>query len=98
MEKQKWVIIEGKRYNLASMEDLDIWDNNWGTGIKLEGVYLMKRSKKVIVHTYSIWENPRTHCCNGDNYYVADEESIARLAEIFGGKLVELVPVAEDAN
>jgi hypothetical protein len=96
MEKQKWVIIEGKRYNLANMEDLGICDKRWGTGLSLEAVYMMRRSKAVIIHTYSLWQDGNHSYCVGDQYRVASEGDISRLAEIFGGKLVELVPVAVD--
>jgi len=95
--KNNWVIIDGKRYNLASMTDLELSDSKWATGISLEGVYLMPRSQKVIIHTYSIWEDRRTNCVQGDHYKIADEWEIAQLADIFGDeRLMELVPVAED--
>jgi len=94
--KNQWIIINGKRYNLGAMTDLDIGDPDWGTGIKLKGVYLMPKSKKVIVHTYSIWENPRTHGCYGDRYHIASQEEVANLADIFGDeRLLELVPQGE---
>ena len=99
MVAKQWVIIDDKRYNLASMKSLGLTDSNWGTGIKLEGIYLMPRSKRVIIHTYSIWENPRTHGVYGDRYHLADDTEIARLAEIFSSpKLMELVPIAEDVE
>ena len=96
--KNQWVAIDGKRYNIASMMDIGLSDRNWGTGISLKHTYLMPRSRRVILHTYSIWENPRTHCCYGDSYSVADDMVIARLADKFGNDhLMNLLPEVTDA-
>lgn len=94
--KHNWIIIDGKRYNLASLKNLDISDSRCDTGIKLEAVYLMPRKKEVIIHTYSIWENRQTYGVQGDRYHIADEWEIAQLAERFGNsELLELVPEGE---
>ena len=91
--KNNWVIIDGKRYNLASMTDLELSDSKWATGVSLEAVYLMPKSKKVIMHTYSFWENRQTHGVQGDHYKIADEWEILQLADIFGDeRLMELAP------
>ena len=74
VDKQQWIAIDGKRYNLASMVDLGISGKHYGTGITLEHVYLMPRSKKLIVESSSIWEDPRTHGCIGRKYYIVDPE------------------------
>lgn len=92
-KNERWVIIDGKRYNLSSMAV--IWEGHKevGTGIFRKEIFLMPRAKNVIVHDYSIWENPRTHSCHGDRYYIADDEQIAQLAkETEDSRLIELVP------
>ena len=95
--KNQWAIIERKKYNIATMIDLGLDDPNYRTGVSLEGVYLMPRSKRVIVETYSIWENTRTHGCVGTDYHIADGFEIAQLAESFNNqRLYELIPEAMD--
>ncbi len=104
-EKNQWIILEDengerKRYNLASMTKLGITvrEGAWATGVSLEEVYLMPRSKKVILETYSIWEDRQTYGHIGTRYHVADGDTIARLADRAGdGRLLELVPVGEDS-
>jgi hypothetical protein len=101
-EKRKmvnnWKTIEGKRYNIASMTVIWAGHKEIGTGFYRNGIYLMPRSKKVIVNTYSIWENPRTHGCYGDNFYIADDEQVANLAnETNDSRLLALVPEAADS-
>jgi hypothetical protein len=82
------------------MEDLGIslQQGEWGgPGITLEEVFLMPRSKKVIIHTYSCWQNPATHESYGTKYFIAEPEMIADLAGITGNEdLMALVPEAED--
>jgi hypothetical protein len=103
-EKNQWIILEDengekKRYNLASMTRLgiSIREDAWATGVSLEEVYLMPRSKKVILETYSIWEDRNTHGCVGTRYHVADPDTIARLADRSGDeRLLNLVPVGQD--
>lgn len=93
---ERWVIIDGKRYNLSSMTV--IWEGHKevGTGIFRKEIFLMPRAKRVIVHTYSIWENRRTHGCVGDIYYIANDEQVARLADdTRDSRLMELVPEGE---
>lgn len=93
--KNRWIVIDGARYNLGSMKRLGISDKNWGTGVSLEEVYLMPRAKKVIVETYSTWENPKTHNCYGRNYEIAGPNLIATLAADTGNSdLMSLVPEA----
>lgn len=103
--KNQWIILEDengerKRYNLASMTPLNISvrEGAWATGVSLEQVYLMPRSKRIILETYSIWEDRRTHGVVGRQYRIADTDTIARLAERTGDeRLLELVPIGEDA-
>ena len=103
--KNKWIAIrdleygeisgEAHRYNLGSM--LLIWEGNLnvGTGIFRKAIYLMPRAKTVIVETYSVWEDPRTHGCEGTSYHIADQDEIALLANDTGDdRLMALVPEA----
>jgi len=102
--ERKWVILvdengERKRYNLASMTPLNISvrEGAWGTGVSLEQVYFMPRSKRVIMETYSVWENRQTHGVTGRQYCIADANTIAHLAERTGDeRLVAMVPEGED--
>ncbi|KKL87969.1 hypothetical protein LCGC14_1929370 [marine sediment metagenome] len=99
-EKNQWIILEDdsgerKRYNLASMTKLglSVREGAWATGVSLEEVYLMPRSKRVILETYSIWEDQRTHGCVGIRYHIAGIDTIAQLADRTGNdQLMELVP------
>ena len=98
MQKNRWITIRDddgvtRRYNLASMTDLEIRDDRWWAGISLEGAYLMPRSKRVILHTYSVWENTRTHGVQGDGYMVAPPETVDELYRMTGDeRLLTLIP------
>ena len=100
--KGKWIVIESengdkKRVNLSSLTV--IWEGNkeTGTGTFRNAVYLMPKAKRVIVETYSQWENPMTHVCYGTSYHFADDREIADLADdLQDGRLLNLVPVMED--
>lgn len=50
------------------------------------------RSHRVFVNTYSIWERGHSGEVVGDQWHEADAAEIARLADMFGGKLETLVP------
>ena len=51
-------------------------------GIAIKGVYLQPRARRVIVHTYSIWEDrSQPGCCIGTRYHVADSDEVARFVE-----------------
>ena len=91
-------IIEGKRYDLSKLYEVPGSEGEQiGTGVTREGVWVTK-SGRVIVKTDSIWENPLTHGCYGASYHFADADEIARLAdELEDKKLIDLVPIAEDA-
>ena len=87
--KSKWVTIRNEygetiRVDLTKLKDLDISirEGRWATGVKLEAVYLQPRINRVILETYSIWENPQTHGCVGTVYSVADDMDIARIGKI----------------
>jgi len=43
---------------------------------------MQPRIKRIIIETYSIWENPQTHSCVGTVYSVADDMDIARIGKI----------------
>ena len=101
MPKNRWITLteddgETRRYNLASMVDLEMRDNRWGTGVRLCGAYLMPRSKRVILHTYSVWENRQTHGVQGDGYMIASGETVAQLYRETGDeRLLPLIPEGE---
>ncbi len=89
-------IIEGKRYDLRKLYQVPDADTREAGGVKREGVWITK-SGRVIVETYSIWENRNTHGVEGTHYHFADEWEIARLADELGDpRLTALVPVGED--
>ena len=73
--KSKWITIRNE-YGET------IREGRWATGVKLEAVYLQPRINRVILETYSIWENPQTHGCVGTVYSVADDMDIARIGKI----------------
>lgn len=104
-QKNNWIILtdeqtgEKKRYNLASMAALNISVRRdaWATGVSLEQVYLMPRSKKIILETYSIWEDRATHGVVGTRYHIANADTIARLYEYSGDdRLLDLIPEGTD--
>jgi len=89
-----WAIVEGRKYNLEQMESLGI-STHEEHGVTIKNVYLTK-GKRVLVHTYSIWEDRTTHGVVGDQYHFADPEEIASLARRFKcPKLIAMVPDAE---
>jgi hypothetical protein len=100
----KWITLTDedgvtRRYNLASMIKLDISvrQGSWATGVSLEQVYLMPKSKRVILETYSIWENRQTHGCIGTRYHIANPDTIARLyAESLDERLINLIPRGDE--
>ncbi|MDD5338173.1 MAG: hypothetical protein PHG35_02010 [Dehalococcoidales bacterium] len=100
----KWITLTDadgttRRYNLASMISLNISvrEGAWATGVSLKNAYLMPKSKRVILETYSIWENRATHGCIGTQYHIASPETIARLyQETSDERLVALIPIGEE--
>jgi hypothetical protein len=87
-------ILDGKRWDTDKMEDLDC-NTRENHGVKIEGVYMTPKSRRVFVHTYSIWASGRNDgTVVGGQWHEADAEEIARLADEFGGKLESLVPQA----
>lgn len=90
---------ETRRMNLSGAIDLDMSQVDWGQGIDLLGVYLMPRSKRVVVHTYSRWEDRRhPGRVRGESYHEADNDQIARLAKEFREeRLANLLPEFVDA-
>jgi hypothetical protein len=101
----KWVIAENeenfqerKRINLSKTKNLNITiqEGQYGTGVSLKSVHLMERSKRVILETYSIWDDG-TGRCRGTSYLIAGEYTIAKLAKATGNPdLIALVPELED--
>ena len=105
MAKNRWITITDedgvtRRYNLASMTPLGISarQDSWGTGVTLEEVYLMPRSKRLILQTYSVWaERPGSPYITGRRYHVAhDDDTIAELYQRTGDeRLLPLIPEGE---
>ncbi len=93
---ERWVVIEGKRYNLSSMTVIWEGSREVGTGIFRKEIFLMPRSKKVIYHNYSIWENARTNSCDGDSYHIADDVFVGGLAEETGDS--RIIALLEDGG
>ena len=91
-------IIEGKRYDLNKLYQVQGAQTLENHGISRNGVWVTK-SGKVIVETYSIWESSRHDgTCVGTQYHFADADEIAALAsELEDEKLLALVPIAEDS-
>lgn len=99
--KTKIVVVQmlngqSKRLNLANAIDLDCSENNIGVGIDLEGVYLMPRSLRVIVHSYSRWDNGHGRV-GGHSWHEADNDQIADYARRFDEtRLAALLPELSD--
>ena len=89
---------EPRRYDLRGAIDLGLSTHmdGYGTGLRLDGVYLMPKSRRVLVQTYSVWENRQTHGCVGEEWHVADLEEIAHLAGRFDcEQLRQLIPAGD---
>lgn len=88
-----------RRYNLASMTRLGISlrESSWATGVSLEDCYLMPRSKRIILHTYSIWQRGNSGEVTGDQYRVAETDTIAMLYDrTRDERLLPLIPEGRD--
>jgi hypothetical protein len=91
------IIVEGYRYDLGKLYEVPNASTREHSGVKRVSAWITK-SNRVIVETYSIWENRQTHGVEGTHYHIADEDEIARLADELGDeRLLELVPMAPDA-
>ena len=104
MAENRWITLRDedgttRRYNLASMTPLGISarQDAWGTGVELEQVYLMPRSKRLILQTYSVWaERPGSPYNEGRRYHVAEPETVAELYRRIGDeRLLPLIPEGE---
>ena len=94
--KNQWITLEGRRYNIASMILINNISHTIGTGLKRVAVYLMPKSKRVLVETYSQWENRQTHACTGTQYHIADADEIAHLYDdTQDDRLLNLIPIGE---
>lgn len=87
------IVVEGLRYDTEKLIDLELDEEEISTGVTRQNVWMTPKSKRVIVETYSIWENPRTHGVQGTNYHFADAEEIASLTHKTGNEhLMALLP------
>jgi len=87
------IVVDGKRYDTDKL--ICIWEGRLqtSTGRFRRHIWMTPKSKRVIVHTESVWENPHTHACQGDSYSIADVATIAHLAVDTGDeRLMDLVP------
>jgi hypothetical protein len=89
---------ESKRLNLSGAIDLG-HSQLRGGGVDLEGIYLMPRSQRVIVNTYSRWEDrSRPGRVIGESWHEADNDEIAAYAREFDDeRLAALLPELTDA-
>ena len=95
-EENVKIIVEGKRFDTDRLIHINPGRRQVGTGITRENVWLAPRSRRVIVETYSVWENPQTHGVYGTSYHIATASEIAALAAETGDeRLMELVPEAD---
>lgn len=79
---------EKRRLNLPN----PIWTgyDNYSLGVALVAIHVGKRSHRVVINTYSIWENPRTYCVEGEEYFEIDDGGITELSAKYP-KLAEVV-------
>ena len=105
MDKNRWITLTDddgatRRYNLASMSPLGInfRQDAWATGVSLEEVYLMPRSKRLILETYSVWaERHGSPYVTGRRYHVAEPGTVAELYRRTGDeRLLPLIPEGEN--
>jgi len=71
--------IEGKRYDTQKMVDLEI-STLERHGVKITGVYMTPRSKRVFVETHSIWDQGDGRVV-GARLHEAGRREIAALAQ-----------------
>ena len=82
-----------RRVNLAGAVDLGL-QQQAEHGERLQGVYLMPRSQRVIIHVYNPAESRRNPGRRVGNVYIeAANGQIADLVRMFGGdRLADLLP------
>ena len=71
--------IDGRRYDTAKMIDLGI-ETNESHGVKIEGVFLTPRTRRVFVEIYSIWDSGDGSIV-GLHLHEAGPEEIGQLAQ-----------------
>lgn len=86
-------IVDGRQYDTDKMTDLGI-STRENHGVSIEGVYMTPKSKRVFVHTHSIWASGRNDgTVVGNQWHEADTFEIARLADEHDCEaLLEMVP------
>lgn len=85
-----------RRMNLVHAERTDIGEFEWRTGVELVAVYYQRRAQRVVVETFSRWDDGRGRIV-GRQFTEADNETIAELARKFDEleHLAELLPELE---
>lgn len=48
--------------SISKNSALDVSDKNWGTGVRLDEVYWMPKSERLIAEFYSIWDDGHGAC------------------------------------
>jgi hypothetical protein len=58
------------------------WEGNdqYGTGVKLEAIFVSPRARRCVTQTYSIWENGHGACTGTRFHLIEDEDQLNRLA------------------
>ena len=83
--------IDGRRYDTDKMTSLGISTNEQG-GVKITDVFITKRTKRVFVERYSIWDRGEGAVV-GATLEEADREDIGWLADRFNcDELFALLP------
>ncbi len=92
MAESQRVTIDGRRYDLGGMTALDYSTREVG-GVRVVGAWYGPRSRRLIVHRYSIWEDPsRPGCVQGDRWsvYEPTDEQYSILVEQMAARGVDL--------
>jgi hypothetical protein len=87
------VFAEGKKYNLSKLKQLlgKQAEQQHSTGITLEGIWKTK-DNRILVVTHSVWQRGQSGEVQGTQAHFASAHEITKLADRYGGDLMNLVP------
>jgi len=68
------ITVDGIRYDLGSMVALGVTTQEEG-GVRITEVYFGRKSHRLIIETYSIWQRGNSGCCVGTEYEVIEPDS-----------------------
>ena len=90
------IVCNGRRYDVAKLIDLGL-STHWEGGTRIVGVYMTPRTKRVLIHTDSIWERSSgSGCVVGRQWHEADADEVAVLAARHSvDELLDLVPAGD---